>query len=134
MLEKNNIVFYEIPYGETVEGIMSQIGEICDNKEIEDINEIRDESNKKGIRIVIECKKGINPDSVAMKLYNKTNLQTSISYNQVALIDKTPTELNLKQCIEVYIKHNEDCLVTINPIGEISTSDNPITKLGNNNE
>lgn len=109
-IEKNNIVFYEIPYGETVEGIMSQIGEICDNKEIEDINEIRDESNKKGIRIVIECKKGVNPDSVAMKLYNKTNLQTSISYNQVALIDKTPTELNLKQCIEVYIKHNEECL------------------------
>ena len=110
-VEKNNIIFYEIPYGETVEGIMSQIGEICDAKEIDGINEIRDESNKKGLRIVIECDKKSNPDSIAQKLYIKTNLQTSISYNQVALIDKTPTELNLKQCIEVYINHNIDCLI-----------------------
>ena len=110
-LEKNNIIFYEIPYGETVEGVMEQIGEVCDAKEIDGINEIRDESNKKGLRIVIECDKKSNPDSIAQKLYSKTNLQTSISYNQVALIDKTPTELNLKQCIEIYINHNIDCLV-----------------------
>ena len=109
--EKNNIVFYEIPYGETVEGLMSQIGKICDAKEIDGIKEIRDESNKKGLRIVIECNKGVNLDSIAQKLYAKTNLQTSITYNQVALIDKTPTELNLKQCIEIYINHNIDCLV-----------------------
>lgn len=109
-VEKNNIIFYEIPYGETVEGLLSEIGEVCDKKEIEGITEVRDESNKKGIRIVIVCGKGVNPDSIANKLYNKTNLQTSISYNQVALIDKTPTELNLKQCIEIYLKHNEECL------------------------
>ena len=111
-VEKNNIVFYEIPYGETIEGLLSEIGEVCNNnkKEIEGITEIRDESNKKGIRIVIECSKGVNPDSIANKLYSKTNLQTSISYNQVALVDKTPTELNLKQCIEIYINHNIECL------------------------
>jgi DNA gyrase subunit A len=110
-IEKNNIVFYEIPYGTTIEGLLSEIGEICDKKEIEGITEIRDESNKKGIRIVIECGKGINPDSVANKLYSKTNLQTSISYNQVALVDKTPIELNLKQTIEIYVNHNVDCLI-----------------------
>ena len=110
-IEKNNLVFYEIPYGTTVEGLLTEIGEICDNKEIEGIIEIRDESNKKGIRIVVECGKGVNLDSIANKLYSKTDLQTSISYNQVALIDKTPTELNLKQCIEVYLKHNKECLV-----------------------
>ena len=110
-IEKNNIVFYEIPYGTTIEGILSEIGEVCDKKEIEGISEIRDESNKKGLRIVIECKKGANLDQIANKLYSKTNLQTSISYNQVALIDKTPTELNLKQCIEIYLKHNKECLV-----------------------
>lgn len=109
-VEKNNIVFYEIPYGETIEGLLSEIGEVCDKKEIEGITEIRDESNKKGIRIVIECGKGVNPDSIANKLYSKTNLQTSISYNQVALVDKTPTELNLKQCIEIYMNHNIECL------------------------
>ena len=110
-VEKNNIVFYEIPYGETVEGLLAEIGEICDKKEIEGIDEIRDESNKKGLRIVIQCQKSFNLNSIAQKLYAKTNLQTSISYNQVALIDKTPTELNLKQCIEIYINHNIDCLV-----------------------
>ena len=110
-VEKQNIVFYELPYGQTIEGILTEIGEVCDAKEIEGISEVRDESNKKGIRVVIECNKGVNPDSIANKLYSKTNLQTSISYNQVALIDKTPTELNLKQAIEVYVNHNIECIV-----------------------
>ena len=53
-VEKNNIVFYEIPYGETIEGLLSEIGEVCDKKEIEGITENRDESKKKGIRILLE--------------------------------------------------------------------------------
>ena len=109
-VEKNNLVFYEIPYGETIEGILTEIGELCDKKEIEGISEIRDESNKKGIRIVIECNKTTNPESIVNKLFAKTNLQTSISYNQVALVDKTPTELNLKQAIKIYVDHNVDCI------------------------
>ena len=111
-IEKDrNIIFYEIPYGTTIEGLLTEIGKICDAKEIEGISEIRDESNKKGLRIVIECHKDINPESIVQKLFHKTNLQTSISYNQVALIDKTPTELNLKQCIKIYINHNINCLL-----------------------
>jgi DNA gyrase subunit A len=110
-VEKNNIVFYELPYGTTIEGLMGEIGEICDKKEIDGISEIRDESNKKGIRIVVECEKAGSPDAIALKLFSKTNLQTSVSYNQVALVDKTPTELNLKQAIEIYINHNIDCLI-----------------------
>ncbi len=109
-VEKNNLVFYEIPYGETVEGILTEIGELCDKKEIEGISEIRDESNKKGLRIVIECNKATNPESIVNKLFAKTNLQTSISYNQVALVDKTPTELNLKQAIKIYVDHNVECI------------------------
>ena len=109
-VEKNNLVFYEIPYGETVEGILTEIGELCDKKEIEGISEIRDESNKKGLRIVIECNKTTNPESIVNKLFAKTNLQTSISYNQVALVDKTPTELNLKQAIKIYVDHNVECI------------------------
>jgi DNA gyrase subunit A len=108
--EKQNIVFYEIPYGTTIEGLLNEIGEVCDAKEIEGVVEAHDESNKKGIRIVIECEKNANLDSIAMKLYNKTNLQTSISYNQVALIDKTPTELGLVDCIKIYIDHNLNCI------------------------
>ena len=110
-IEKNNIVFYEIPYGQTIEGLLVEIGKVCDAKEIDGISEIRDESNKKGIRIVIECNKGVNPDSIANKLYSKTNLQTSISYNQVALIDKTPVELTLADAIDIYVKHNINCII-----------------------
>ena len=111
-IEKDtNIVFYEIPYGTTIEGLLTEIGTVCDAKEIEGISEIRDESNKKGLRIVVQCQKGIDPDSIAKKLFLKTNLQTSISYNQVALVDKTPTELNLKQCIKIYVEHNIKCII-----------------------
>ena len=109
-VEGQNIVFYEIPYGESVEALMTEIGEVCDGKDIEGVKDIRNESNKKGLRIVIECEKGISPDAIANKLFLKTNLQNSFSYNQVALIDKTPVELNLKQCIKVYLEHNLHCL------------------------
>ena len=110
-VDKQKIIFYEIPYGTTIEGLLSEIGAVCDSKDIEGVAEIRDESNKKGLRIVIECQKGIDPETIVKKLFLKTNLQTSISYNQVALINKTPTELNLKRCIEIYLQHNIECLI-----------------------
>ena len=110
-VEKQNIIFYQIPYGTTIEGLLEEIDKVCDQKEIEGITEIRDESNKKGLRIVIQCSKDANPESIVKKLFIKTNLQTSISYNQVALIDKTPTELNLSDCIKIYLEHNKNCLI-----------------------
>ena len=109
-LEGQNIVFYEIPYGTSTEALIAEIGKIAD-EEIEGIVNIRNESNKKGLRIVVECGKNINPDSIANKLFVKTNLQTSFSYNQVALINKTPTEVNLKDCIKIYLEHNINCLI-----------------------
>ena len=109
-IEGQNIVFYEIPYGTSTEALILEIGKVAE-EEITEITNIRNESNKKGLRIVIECKKTINPEVIINKLFAKTNLQTSFSYNQVALIDKTPTEVNLKDCIEIYIKHNIQCLV-----------------------
>jgi len=110
-IDKQKIIFTEIPYGTTIEGLMTEIGEISDKKEIEGIDNIRDESNKKGVRIVIECDKGINPASIVNKLFAKTNLQSSFSYNQIALVDKVPTELNLKDCIKIYVDHNINCIV-----------------------
>ena len=110
-IEKQNIIFYEIPYGIKTEDLLSEIGKVCDNKEIEGINEIRNESNKKGIRIVLECEKGVTPESIVNKLFLKTSLQTSISYNQIALIDKTPTELDFIDCIKIYIEHNINCII-----------------------
>ena len=110
-IDKQKIIFTEIPYGTTIEGLMAEIGKISDLKEIEGIDNIRDESNKKGVRIVVECDKGINPASIINKLFSKTNLQSSFSYNQVALVNKVPTELNLKDCIKIYVDHNINCIV-----------------------
>ena len=109
-VEKQNIVFYEIPYGTSTESLIAEIGKIAE-EEIPEIVNIRNESNKKGLRIVVECKKEVNPDSIANKLFLKTNLQNSFSYNQVALINKTPTEVNLKDCIKIYLDHNIKCLI-----------------------
>ena len=110
-IEKQNIIFYEIPYGTKTEDLLIEIGKASDEKVIEGIADIRNESNKKGLRIVIECEKGVAPEVIVKKLFAKTNLQTSISYNQVALIDKTPTELNLAECIKIYVEHNIECIV-----------------------
>ena len=110
-IEKQNIIFYEIPYGTKTEDLLTEIGKACDEKVIEGIAEIRNESNKKGLRIVIECEKTASPESVVRKLFAKTNLQTSISYNQVALINKTPTELNLLDCLKIYVEHNIECII-----------------------
>ena len=109
-IEGNNIVFYEIPYGVGTEALMNQIGEAADSEKIKGIVDIRNESNKKGYRLVIECDKKASALTIVNKLFAETNLQTSSSYNQVALIDKTPTELNLKDCIKIYIEHNLECI------------------------
>ena len=109
-VEGQNIVFYEIPYGTSTESLITEIGKVAE-EELDGIINIRNESNKKGLRIVIECNKNSNPDVIANKLFAKTNLQTSFSYNQVALINKTPTEVNLKDCIKIYIEHNIQCLI-----------------------
>ena len=92
-IDKNKIIFYEIPYGTNTEALITEVGKVCDEGEIEGVSDIRDESNKKGLRIVIECKRDASIDTIVKKIFAKTNFQTSISYNQVALIGKTPTEL-----------------------------------------
>ena len=109
-LEGNNIVFYEIPYGVATENLMTQIGAAADEGKINGIKNIRNESNRKGFRLVIECEKTASVGSIINLLFKETDLQTSISYNQVALIDKTPTELGLKDCIKIYVDHNVDCI------------------------
>lgn len=110
-IEDNNIVFYEIPYGVGTEDLMNEIGAAADEGKINGIKNIRNESNrKKGFRLVIECDKGASIATIINLLFKETSLQTSFSYNQVALIDKTPTELTLKDCIKIYVEHNTECI------------------------
>lgn len=110
-IDKQKIIFTEIPYGTTIENLMTEIGEISNTKEVEGINDIRDETDRKGVRVVIECDRTASPIDVVNKLFLKTNLQTSFSYNQVALVNKVPTELNLKDCIKLYVNNNIVCIV-----------------------
>ena len=112
IIEDNKIIFTEIPYGVATEPLIEAIGKLCDDGEISGITDIRNESNrKKGFRLVLECAKDANIVKIIMQLFKSTDLQTSFSYNQVALIDKTPTELNLKDCCKIYVEHNRDCLI-----------------------
>ena len=110
-MEDNCIVFTEVPYGVVTENLLDAIGKLCDNGEIVGVLDIRNESNrKKGFRLVCECEKTANISKIIMQLFQKTDLQSSFSYNQVALIDKTPTELNLKDCCRIYVEHNTECI------------------------
>ena len=111
VLEGNNVVFTEIPYGVATEPLIDSIGKLCDDGELVGITDIRNESNrKKGFRLVLECSKDANIIKLISLLFQKTDLQSSFSYNQVALIDKTPVELNLKDCCKIYVEHNTECI------------------------
>lgn len=111
IIDGQDIIFTELPYGTHTETLMAEIGQNCENGNITDVVDIRNESNKNGLRLVIEVVKGGNINNVVKKLFEKTDLQTSFSYNQMALVDKTPTELNLKDCCEIYVNYNIKCIV-----------------------
>lgn len=106
--KKTLIVFTEIPYSVKTEDLLDQINEACTKELITGVEEVRDESNKKGLRIVFELTKDASEGQVLKQIFKETDLQKSLSANQVALVDKTPTLLNWKQCIDIYIKHNID--------------------------
>ena len=107
----NSIIFTEIPYGVTITTIMDELKDLIDKDEITGIIDVRNETNKNGPRIVIECDKGINLGEIVNSLFHATSLQSSFSYNQVALVNGEPKLLNLKQCIEIYVNHNLECIV-----------------------
>ena len=107
---KNRITITEIPYGTTVEGLLEEIGKYAEENQNCGILDVRDNTDSKGVKISIELNKTTNPDIIMQKLFAKTNLQNSFSYNQVALIDKVPTEMNLTDCCKVYVDHNIECI------------------------
>lgn len=109
--KKNLIVFTEIPYSVKIEDLLDQINEACTKELITGVEEVRDESNKKGLRIVFELTKDASEGQVLKQIFKETDLQKSLSANQVALVDKTPTLLNWKQCIDIYVKHNIDVVI-----------------------
>ena len=110
--DRNDIIFNEIPYGLTVEKVVQELNDLADiDGKLDGVSEIKDETTKKSVRIVLRCKKDANIAKIISTVFAETSLQTSFSYNQVALVDGEPKLLNLKDCIEVYVKHNLSCIV-----------------------
>lgn len=108
----NDIIFNEIPYGLTVEKVIQELNDLADiDGKLDGVSEIKDETTKKSVRIVLRCKKDANIAKIISTVFAETSLQTSFSYNQVALVDGEPKLLNLKDCIEVYVKHNLSCII-----------------------
>ncbi len=110
---KNSGVIYvdEITYGNTKSSIVLKIADLVKNKTIDSISDIKDESNRDGIRIVIKLKKGYIPEVELNKLYKLTKLQDTVQFNLLALVNNRPETLNLKQALDVYNKHQLDILV-----------------------
>ena len=107
----DSIVFSSIPYKVSKEDLIKEIDKLCEEGKLENITAIRDESNKDGVRFVIEVAKGASTEPIIAKLFKLTRLEDTYSFNQVALVDKKPRLLNMKQLLEIYIDHQKDVLL-----------------------
>ena len=107
----DSIVFTSIPYKVSKEDLVQEIDKLCEEGKLENIVAIRDESNKDGVRFVIEVAKGASTEPIISKLFKLTRLEDTYSFNQVALVDKKPRLLNMKQLLEIYIDHQKDVLL-----------------------
>ncbi len=104
---KEIIVITEIPYMLNKTSLVEQIADLIQSKKLKDISDLRDESSKGKIRIVLELRKGASPDFVINSLYKYTRLQDSFGVNFLALVNGQPRVLNLKQVLEEYVKYRK---------------------------
>ena len=105
---RQKIVVTEIPYLVNKARLIEKIAELVRDKRIDGISDLRDESDRQGMRIVIELKKDANANVVLNTLYKHTQLQDSFGVIMLALVNNVPTVLNLKQMLELYLKHQEE--------------------------
>ncbi|MCY0965824.1 DNA gyrase subunit A [Parathalassolituus penaei] len=105
---KVSIIFTEIPYMVNKARLIEKIAELVKEKKIEGITELRDESDKDGMRIVVELRRGEMPEVVLNNLFAQTQLQGVFGINTVALVDGQPRTLNLKQLLEAFVKHRRE--------------------------
>jgi DNA gyrase subunit A len=106
--QRQAIVVDEIPYQVNKKTLLERIAELVNDKKIEGISHIQDESDKSGMRVVIELKRGEVPEVVLNNLYKQTQLQDSFGINMVALIDGQPRLCNLRQLIEIFLEHRRE--------------------------
>ncbi len=109
--ERQAIIVDEIPYQVNKANLLIRIGELVRDKKLEGISDLRDESDKSGMRVVIELKRGEIAEIVLNNLYKLTQLQDSFGMNMVALVDNQPRLLNLKQFLEYFLIHRREVVV-----------------------
>ena len=105
---KDTILIHELPYQLNKARLIERIAELVKEKKIEGITELRDESDREGMRVVIELRRGEIGDVVLNNLYSQTQLQSVFGINMVALVDGQPKILNLKEILEAFIRHRRE--------------------------
>lgn len=104
------IIVDELPYQVNKRSLLERIAELVNEKKLEGISDIRDESDKSGMRVVIELKRGEVPEVVLNNLYKATQLQDTFGMNMVALVDNQPKLLNLREILQCFLSHRREVL------------------------
>ena len=107
---RQRIVVTELPYMVNKAKLIEKIAELVRDKRVDGISDLRDESNREGMRVVIELKKDANPNIILNHLYKHTQLQDTFGVILLALVNNEPMILNLKQILELYLKHQEEVI------------------------
>src|SRR5512143_1664108 len=102
---KSRIIVTELPYQVNKSSLIERIAELVRDGHLEGITDLRDESDRQGLRIVIELSKNVEPEKILADLYKRTPMQSTFSINLLALVDNEPRLLNLKQALRVYLDH-----------------------------
>lgn len=108
--DKNAIIVTEIPYQVNKAKLIENIAELVRDKKIIGVSDLRDESDREGIRVVIELTRGTNPNVVLNQLYKHTQMQTTFGIINLALVDNVPRELGLKDMLRIYLEHRIDVI------------------------
>ena len=104
------LIIKSIPYQVNKSVLNERIAQLTRDKKIEGIRDIRDESNREGIRVVIELRRGVEPETIRRQLYKLTSIESSFGFNTLAIVDKKPKILNLKEFLAEFVKFREETL------------------------
>ena len=106
-----SLIIYEIPYGVNKSVMVERIAALVNEKKIEGVTDLRDESDRNGIRVVIDLKKGTIPDIITNALFKYTPLETSFGINMLAVVDNQPIMLNLKSALTIFLDHRREVVI-----------------------
>ena len=105
------LIIKSIPYQVNKSILIEKIAQLVRDKKIDGIRDLRDESNREGIRVVIELRKGVEPESIRRQLYKLTNIESSFGFNTLAIVNNKPKILNLKEFISEFLKFRENTVI-----------------------